>query len=624
MIGAMKSPEAQYQLAMRLPIEQLQAILRGQPSEIDQPTALTVLKQKMQQKTALQGMQAQQQIQQPSVKERMLQQAQLPEDMGIAQAPGAQQAGAIPDGGVAGFAEGGDVRHFQTGGTQGELFRTPFDPDISRQRVIDATRQRIAQLSAQGIPPAVAEQAVAAEAAGGPSAASTLSRFFPQVSGQSATMAGLRGLGSLGARALTAATPLAGPAAVGLTSYELAEPVMRGTGVTQSVTDYLADITGLAAKEQEALQDKPVVRRSVPTAKEPGYRGKDYVDPRLVDTKALEPVRGPARPRVEAPVQMESSPASTPDALDFGTEKSTTTEASPTGIGTLATSAAAPAAAAPAAAADTGYEGAMRKASSATQPYMDRMTELLRTMTPTAEEKESRSSERKGVMALKAAQALLQSGVTSGSARGSALGQIAELTQAYGKEDREDKKALIGAEINMLGAQAQLAQGNSKMAMDLFQHAEKLKFENVKLESDVFLKKRELELVKQGYDQKHAAAMAAVDAENYRTRAMAIWHKDANNRFANQDRRAELRYDADLAKVAANERNQSLRAYASLLEKQIAQGAYASPAEKKNMQDELADLIKELRSSLGMQPRTSTNSPGLVDRPGGNVIPGKI
>ena len=63
MIGAMKSPEAQYQLAMRLPLEQLQAILRGQPSEIDQPTALSVLKQKMQQKTAMQGMQAQQQLQ---------------------------------------------------------------------------------------------------------------------------------------------------------------------------------------------------------------------------------------------------------------------------------------------------------------------------------------------------------------------------------------------------------------------------------------------------------------------------------------------------------------------------------------------------------------------------------
>lgn len=543
MIGAMKSPEAQYQLAMRLPIEQLQAILRGQPSEIDQPTALTVLKQKMQQKTALQGMQAQQQIQQPSVKERMLQQAQLPEDMGIAQAPGAQQAGAIPDGGVAGFAEGGDVRHFQTGGYSPRMEYAPYR------------------------------------------------MYGPQYD------------------------PDAEPASMS-TWRAIRDFILPQTGPQLShlgEDKYAAEKARLASLERQAASPRPSVQ-------EPGYRGKDYVDPRLVDTKALEPVRGPARPRVEAPVQMESSPASTPDALDFGTEKSTTTEASPTGIGTLATSAATPAAAA----ADTGYESAMRKASSATQPYMDRMTELLRTMTPTAEEKESRSSERKGVMALKAAQALLQSGVTSGSARGSALGQIAELTQAYGKEDREDKKALIGAEINMLGAQAQLAQGNSKMAMDLFQHAEKLKLENVKLESDVFLKKRELELVKQGYDQKHAAAMAAVDAENYRTRAMAIWHKDANNRFANQDRRAELRYDADLAKVAANERNQSLRAYASLLEKQIAQGAYASPAEKKIMQDELADLIKELRSSLGMQPRTSTNSPGLVDRPGGNVIPGKI
>jgi hypothetical protein len=625
MIGAMKSPEAQYQLAMRLPIAQLQAILRGQPSEIDQPTALTVLKQRMQQKTAMQGVQAQQELQQPSIKDRMLQQAQMPEDMGIAQAPGAQQAGAIPDGGVAGFAEGGDVRHFQTGGTQGELFRTPFDPDVSRQRVIDATRQRIAQFAAQGVPASVAEQAVAAEAAGGPSAASSLSRFFPQVSGQSATMAGLRGLGSLGARALTAATPLAGPAAVGLTSYELAEPVMRATGVTQSVTDYLANLTGLADREKEALTDKPVSKRNTPAASAAPYLDprRTDVDPNFKDPRgrgATAPAPGPARPRVDASVQMEANPASTPDALDFMTDKAANTEAAPAatdtaGITTLASTAerAAPA--------DTGYESAMRKISGSTQPYMDRMSALLKTMTPTAEEKESRSAERKGVMALKAAQALLQSGTTSGAARGSALGQIAELTQAYGKEDREDKKAMIGAEINMLGAQAQLAQGNSKMAVDMFQHAEKLAAEATRFEAEKLFKQRELDLKEKGLWNEKTQGEEIIKMRRYIADQEAAWRRQHIGVLAGQDRRAELRYDADLARVASQERMRSVQ---SMIDAQRAiLGNTALFAQHTEAAQRLKSLTEQLARMQGFEMPTAAG-PGLVDRPGGTVVPGKI
>ena len=593
MIGAMKSPEAQYQLAMRLPIEQLQAILRGQPSEIDQPTALTALKQKMQQRTAAQGIEAQQRLQQPSIKDRML--AQMPENMGIATAPGAQQVPAIPDGGVTGFATGGEVRHFQTGGTQGELFRTPFDPDVSRQRVIDATRQRIAQLAAQGVPASVAEQAVAAEAAGGPSAASTLSRFFPQVSGQSATMAGLRGLGSLGAQALAAARPWSGPLAGAAATYQLAEPVMRATGVTQGVTDYLADLTGLADKEKAALETKPVERRT-PAATEPGYRGKNYVDPRFVDTKALEPASGPARrpaqPQAEAPVELGAMPDKILASQDFGIDKDTAA-AVPAGIERLATGEAA-------APTRTGFESALGQIGSATQPYMDKMTALLRTMTPTAEEKESRNAERKGVMALKAAQALLQSGTTSGAARGSALGQIAELTAAYGKEDREDKKAMIGAEINMLGAQAQLAQGNSKLALDLFQHAEKLAADAIRFDAEKLFKQRELDLKEKGLWNEKVFGEESLKMKRYIADQEAAVRRQHIGMLAAQGNRYDLQHQAAMERSRVAEQGQSLRAYASLLEAQIKNNIYATPAEKKAMQTELANLTKQLRGSLGM------------------------
>jgi hypothetical protein len=529
---------------MRLPLSQLQAILQGQPSEIDQPTALSVLKQKMQQKTAMQGMQAQQQLQQPSVKDRMLQQSQMPEDMGIAQAPGAQQAGAIPDGGVAGFAEGGDVRHFEQGGRSTVLRNAPYQ------------------------------------------------MYGPQYD------------------------PEAEPASME-TWRRLRDFILPQTGPQLAhlgEDKYAAEKARLASAERQAALPRPA-------AVEPGYRGKDYVDPRLVGNAPLasDQATRPARPSVEVPVQMETTPAPTPDAMSFAATEGASSNAAPAATDTAGIAALAPAATA--APADTSYESAMGKIGSATQPYIDRMTSLLRTMTPTAEEKESRSAERKGVMALKAAQALLQSGTTSGAARGSALGQMAELTQAYGKEDREDKKAMIGAEINMLGAQAQLAQGNSKMAIDMFQHAEKLKLESVKMESDVFLKKRELDLMKQGYDQKNAAAMAAVEADNYRTREMAKWQNRHIDVAAAQGDRAELRYNADMAKLENAERMRSIQ---SMIESQKA--ILSNPtafAEHPAAIQTLKSLTAQLAKLQGFEMPTTTG-PGLVDRPGGNVVPGTL
>jgi hypothetical protein len=453
MIGAMKSPEAQYQLAMRLPLEQLQAILRGQPSEIDQPTALSVLKQKMQQKTAMQGMQAQQQLQQPSVKDRMLQQSQMPEDMGIAQAPGAQQAGAIPDGGVAGFAEGGDVQHYAAG----DFVRSTTG---GKDWFLDLPyRQSINPLYSHLKDKRFASRDEAAKA------------YEDALAGKAA------------APAPTAAPVPAAPAA----------PAAPAT---------------------------PYV----------DFRRTD-VDPNFRDPRgqgATAPAPGPTRrPAANAPVGLEqlSGPDSgyTPPEVTAAAAPAATDTA---GVAALSTSAAP---AAPAASTDTTYEGEFGKIGSSTKTYTDQMSALLKTMTPTAEEKESRSAERKGVMALKAAQALLQSGTTSGAARGSALGQIAELSQAYGKEDREDKKAMIGAEMNMLGAQAQLAQGNARMAIESFQHAQKLAFEGIRLAADNYYKDIEAKLKKQGLDDNKAAEEARNLTSRYVVDQQAKWHKENYN-----------------------------------------------------------------------------------------------
>lgn len=463
MIGAMKSPEAQYQLAMRLPLSQLQAILQGQPSEIDQPTALSVLKQKMQQKTAMQGLQAQQQLQQPSVKDRMLQQSQMPEDMGIAQAPGAQQAGTIPDGGVAGYAEGGDVRHYAAG----DFVRSTTG---GKDWFLDLPyRQSINPLYSHLKDKRFASKDEAAKA------------YEDALAGKAA------------APAPTAAPVPAAPAA----------PAAPAT---------------------------PYV----------DFRRTD-VDPNFRDPRgqgATAPAPGPARrPAANAPVGLEqlSGPDSgyTPPEVTAPAPAATDTTDT-TGVAALSTPAAP---AAPAAPADTSYEGELGKIGSSTQPYIDRMSALLKTMTPTAEEKESRSAERKGVMALKAAQALLQPGTNAAGARGTALGQMAELTQAYSKEDREDKKAMIGAEMNMLGAQAQLAQGNSRMAIESFQHAQKLAFEGIRLSADNYYKDIEAKLKKQGLDDNKAADEARNLTSRYIVDQQAKWHKE--------------NYNAELAKLGA-------------------------------------------------------------------------
>ena len=90
--GAVKSPQAQYEMALRMPIERLQQILQGMPGPIEQGVALLVLNQKKQAQTAMEGEQAQAQLAQPSVKDQILGLGDMA-DMDI------------PDGGIVGEAE---------------------------------------------------------------------------------------------------------------------------------------------------------------------------------------------------------------------------------------------------------------------------------------------------------------------------------------------------------------------------------------------------------------------------------------------------------------------------------------------------------------------------------------
>jgi hypothetical protein len=108
------SPEAQFQLALKMPMPQLIAIMQGQPSPISQAVAMSALQQRREMQTAMQGQQAAQQMRVPSVKDREImkaradQMSQLPENVGIGPLP-APNMDNFKEGGIIGYAERGLV-----------------------------------------------------------------------------------------------------------------------------------------------------------------------------------------------------------------------------------------------------------------------------------------------------------------------------------------------------------------------------------------------------------------------------------------------------------------------------------------------------------------------------------
>jgi hypothetical protein len=161
-----------------------------------------------------------------------------------------------------------------------------------------------------------------------------------------------------------------------------------------------------------------------------------------------------------------------------------------------------------------GLPAALKQMQDVTKEYTDKQAELIKSLDPTAEDKESVNRERKGIMALKVASQLLKPGQAGTMAGLSAAGSdIAELAGQYAKEDRADKKAQIGAKISLLGAQAQLAQGNAKAAVDLYQHGEKMTFEYAKLKADEEYKRVDNMLKEKGFAEtvRHNMAQEAAD-----------------------------------------------------------------------------------------------------------------
>lgn len=415
MIGQNRSPEAQYNLALQLPIERLVAIMQGQPGPVDQPFALMALKQKRQEKTAAQGLQAQQELRQPTVAQQIA--SGLPENTGVG-ALAAPNMGGFADGGIIGMADGAYISPWES---------HPMFDRLKKQRRARAENQLV------GLVPY------------DPSA--PLGEYPSNVNPETGEFY----------------SPVSAPAPASLTP-PVAAPAPRTAPA-----------------------------RTRPSAAAPAAAGIAQL-PVLGSEGAMYP--GMDTGEAPAPLAAEpAAPAESPRRTASGIES----------IGS--------------------FQKALEQISGSTKPYVDRMTEVFKQMTPTAEEKEARGQERKGVMALKAAQALLQPGTTAAGARGSAMGQIANLVETYGKEDREDKKAMLGAEINMLGAQAQLAQGNNKAALDMYQHAEKLAFEGIRLDAEKYYKQEELRLKRAGLDTEKELALLRDRTQRYAVDEQTKWRK---------------------------------------------------------------------------------------------------
>ena len=483
-----QSPEAQYQLALKMPIESLMAIMQGRPSEIDQTVALIALKQKNRLKTAAQGRQAQQQLQQPNVKDREMQIASMPENQGIGTLPSPNM------GQVATMAHGGvidNVQHFQVGGgpninamTAEEFFKylnspnntlakpakdpyapKPIKSDYSSTRA--PITPRVAPTAGPGVSFAQAFPGAPSTAAGASAASLAAVRAMP-----------------LAARLAAAAGPAGIAAGIGgAAGYGLGRGVMNLIpGSDQAVTDLIAKITGLSKREAEMLDPQ---QKNELLAAEAARMGPPSGAPQQnTAAPAPAPAPAPAAPQegittlprssdeIAASKSLGDAPALTPEQVQARM------------TGNPAASALAPAPAAGIDALKRPDFTAIASKTNAANPFSTQLTDAIKELTPSSGERKKQGDDRNGLMLIFAAGELLKSGTTESGARGSALGQIGNLTQQYAKEDREDKRALLGAKISVLGTQATLAQGDMKSAIDLFNHGETTAMHYAKIESD--------------------------------------------------------------------------------------------------------------------------------------------
>lgn len=159
----LQSINAYYKMAMLMPVERLQNIVRGKDNAIPATIAMMALEAKMPQVAAAQGQQAAQQPPQPSVREQIGNQiSTLPENVGVGAlpAPNMEQMDApgMADGGIVAFGHGGDVPGYADGVLVGQgLNKTPLFPVPTNSFNRRVKEQELAQQGDPLISPALQE-----------------------------------------------------------------------------------------------------------------------------------------------------------------------------------------------------------------------------------------------------------------------------------------------------------------------------------------------------------------------------------------------------------------------------------------------------------------------------------
>ena len=502
----MNSLEAQYRLAEKMPNASLANILRGMPSDVEQSVAMMILRQRQKMKTATDGAMAGAEAQQPSVKDRVLQsqQSQLPENQGIGTLPSPNmgQVAAMAQGGVVGFAGGGGVQHFLTGG----------DMELRKER---ARKYNAALKGEQYVPPY--EAYVTEPGQMGISKEDILNTY---------------------------------PAEEGLT--QLAGPQMNSPA---------AAITPPVSTGRPRREDAPVSASGI----------------KLLPTQDALPMMG-----------FDDSVATTGTAAQPATAGPTQPTAPAGGIKALGLA--------------SDMEAAQKLTNDSTQPYMDKMSELAKGLSLSAGEKENQKYTRLGSTFLSAAQELLASGRPGASSVGAALGKAGTLAQEYASEDKKDKKAAIGAEISMLGAHAQMAQGNTKSAIDFYQNAQKMAFDGIKFDAEKVFKQEELRLTKSGLDEKKAHNQATEASKKYQIDMENKWRMAHIGVLGATQKGIDQRADTAAAKQYIDSLNAIVKANPF---SQPAKEAIKILADPKRIKQGALELRGKLEMGLGAVPPTS-------------------
>ena len=547
----MQSPEAQYQLALKMPMNRLMSILQGQPDAVvGQPIAMMAMQALKEQKTAAQGMQAQQQLQQPNVKDQL-----LAEDQGIAKypAPNMNAVANAAHGGVVGYDSGGAVQHFfggapvrSTSGGQSwflDLPETIRDPSVPfYSEVPNPVYQRLGN-----------------------------SQFPTKKAAEDAYNA------VSGAR---------GDVLPGVSDFDKAYPAIpRGQAETERSN------VGRPGNDELGRPLRPTV--SAPVAPvELDEVGNPMPAPVVSAPVKLDEVGNPMpapqygqqrpgpqvtpRPQVTSRPQVQSAPSpytgAIPTAQDMGTGVGLTGPQQQVGPSTTPS---------PDKDFTTGlntYEDALTKSRVAGTDYEKKINDIVAKFGDTKEQKNQKNAITLGSGLLSIASDLLTPGQTGAGARANAFKTIAGIATKYKDEDKADRDALTKADLMATMGIAQLRQKDADTASRLYGNAQDIlvkqadlagRREIAKMQNDVEFKKLSLaeqELkIKEAYNKGilsfHSASLGV--QEKIAGMNADVQYRGQNIR-ADTQRMGFVKYDNQVRTEASKQLTNSLIAQSKL------------------------------------------------------------